>query len=120
MFLQELFEASEKSIEEVFLFGYCSSFAVALQQEIGGDFYAMVRNGVPLHVYVKKDGKNYDVRGERSTGQMALSLVGSIDSTGWKIEGPYTANNLPCKKVTDKKLELAKIFIASHKNRFKD
>src|ERR1035437_4847422 len=116
MFLQELFEASEKAIEEVFLFGYCASFAVALQQEIGGDFYAMVRNGVPLHVYVKKNGKNYDVKGERSTGQMALSLVGSLDN--WKIEGPYTADKLPCKKVTDKKLEQAKKFIASHKNRF--
>ena len=120
MLLQNLLEASEKALEDKFIYGACGSFAVALHDEIGGEFYAMFYKDEPYHIFIKKDSKNYDVKGKRNLPAMALSMVGSYDMENWKVEGPFTADKMPCKKPTPKNIELAKSFIASHKNRFKD
>lgn len=119
MFKDLLVEASIKAMEEKFLWGDCVSFATALKDAYGGEFYSLDRDGKPMHVYIKKNGKNYDVKGERSTGQIILSLAGSIDPEGWKVEGPYTADTVPCRKATPKSIETAKKFIEANKNRFK-
>ena len=88
--------------------------------KLGGDFYAMFYHNKPYHIFIKKDGKTYDVMGKRNLPAMARSMVGSYDMENWTVEGPFTADKMPCKKPTPKATELAKTFITTHKNRFKD
>jgi GNAT superfamily N-acetyltransferase len=107
-----------------FLFGGCASFAVALQQTIGGEIHVLYHDGVPsgpraYHAYVEKDGKKFDVKGQRGTYGMSLSLVGS--DALQRSSGPLTTQQLSetnLKKPDDKMIASAKRFIAEHPERF--
>lgn len=107
-----------ESVEDDFLFGDCASFAAALQDKIGGELYALSRRGKALHVFVKHNGKNYDVRGERSTNAMARSLVGSIQD--FEVHGPFTRDNQPCSAVKPKMVAKAAEYINKHKRLFEE
>jgi hypothetical protein len=114
--LPQIKKRIRESAEDDFLFGDCASFAAALQDKLGGEMYALTRRGKALHVFVKREGKNYDVRGARSTNAMARSIVGSIDD--FKVEGPFTKDNQPCQAVKPKKVALAAQFIDKNKRLF--
>lgn len=109
-------EITQKKAESDFLFGDCASFAVAFQQIYGGQLFALVRNEQPLHIFVKLNGKNYDVVGQRGTYSMALSIVGSGDN--FVVAGPYQLSDLPCRKATPKKIEIAKNYISVNSSRY--
>lgn len=77
---------SKSQAEDKFMLGHCRSFARALHQHIGGEIKALHKNGKELHVYVHKDGSNYDVHGKRSTGQMLINLDGSLENAHkWSV-----------------------------------
>lgn len=106
----------ETKVEDDFLFGDCASFAYAFQQKRGGEMHALVRNGKALHVFTRLDDKNYDVKGERSVGSMARSIVGSFD--GFTVEGPFTKDTQPCRAVSPKKVAVATAYIEKNPTKF--
>ena len=69
-----------KQADDKFLFGACLSFAIALQQRIGGTLKTLKRNGTSLHVFLEFAGKTYDVRGIRSFKAMARTVIGSTNN----------------------------------------
>lgn len=70
---------SQKQAEEKFQLGHCRSFAHALHSKIGGEIRGLKHRDREYHVYVHKDGHDYDVKGRRSTASMALGLTGSTE-----------------------------------------
>ena len=107
-------EVTQKKAHSDFMFGDCGSFAIALKQMIGGDIYSLVRDGKVLHVFVKANGQNYDVKGPRGTYSMAKDCVGSAD--GFSIEGPL-GNDLPV-RTNPKKIQVAIDYITANKKTF--
>jgi hypothetical protein len=109
-----LSEVTQKKVESDFMFGDCGSFAIALQKMIGGDIYALARNEKTLHVFVKANGRNYDVKGPRGTYSMAIDCVGNAD--GFSIDGPL-GNDLPV-MINSKKIQMATDYINANKHIF--
>lgn len=70
---------SKKSAEDRFLYGGCGSFALELQNKIGGDLYGISQNGKIYHVFIKKGDKSFDVKGIRSPVEMALGIFGTYE-----------------------------------------
>lgn len=108
----KLFEISKNKADEWFLFGHCASFAIALQEVLGGEIFVLSRRGVRLHAYLMVNGKSFDVRGRRSTHMMAISIVGSFDD--FITEGPFPKDQLPF-PVKDQKIQQAREYIAENK-----
>jgi hypothetical protein len=106
---------SQSKAEDKFMFGGCASFAIALQEKIGGDLHALTRGGKQLHVYVNKDGQAYDVTGKTSPVRMALKLVGS--ATGVSTE-KITKDKITTKAPNDKDVKIASTFIGANKGKF--
>ena len=109
-----LFEITKEKAASSFMFGGCGSFALALQKIIGGKIYSLVRDDKTLHLFVKLNGKNYDVKGQRGTYPMAMDCVGSTDRIN--IVGPLD-NNLPV-DVTPSKIKAATEYILANKSIF--
>jgi hypothetical protein len=104
---------SQKKAEDVFCFGHCRSFAYALHSKIGGEIRSLLNRGKEYHVYVHKDGDDYDVKGKRSTGSMALGLTGSID--GWTKGETIEPENM---KTSPKMIDQALKYIDDNKKKF--
>lgn len=96
---------TQRTAEIDFMFGDCASFAVAFQEEVGGEFFVLYQNEKPLHVFVKHNDKNFDVKGEGTLRSMVRSITGSLDTSDWEIKGPFTFEELPCRKSSPKKIE---------------
>ena len=101
---------------ETFVFGGCLSFAIALQKEIGGELYAISREGKKLHAFVKTPNGDYDVKGKRSTFQMTRDFSSHWD--GWKVEGPLEPSQIPFKN-TPKLVAKATEYITDNPRLFK-
>lgn len=115
MKVADLFEAiTANKAFDLFVFGGCGSFATALKAKIGGEIYVIAHNGKDMHAFVKKDGKNYDVKGERSTFQMTRDF--SSHWEGWKINGPV---DTPPFKKSDSMLKKATEYIEANPKLFK-
>ena len=84
-FKQFLIEAkkvySDKKAHDSFMYGHCRSFAKALHNKIGGEIKSLHKDGKEMHVYVHKDGKNYDVGGQRNHARMILDVDGSLHNS---------------------------------------
>ncbi len=105
---------SSKKAEEMFSFGHCRSFAHALHSKIGGEIHQMTKDGRLYHAYVKKNGKKYDVHGERSSHSMQRTLHGSIKSD--ITEEPIHDSEL--KKIKPNMVQHAHNYIDSNKKKF--
>lgn len=108
-------EITASKAEDHFLFGNCGSFAIALQNVLGGEIYSLVRGGVNLHAFVRVNGQDYDVKGPRGKTAMALSIVGSIE--GFSVVGPLASGDLPFRS-KPKMIQLATEYIESNKRLF--
>lgn len=109
---------TQKTAELDFMFGDCASFAVAFQEEVGGEFFVLYQNEKPLHVFVKHDSKNFDVKGSGTLRSMVRSITGSLDTSDWEIKGPFTFEELPCRKSSPKKIEKAREYIKANLKKF--
>lgn len=114
----EAIALTKKKAEEEFQFGNCSSFAVALQKLIGGEFFAIVdkRNGRQMHIYVKIGDKRYDVVGERHYRTMSRTLLGDADAC--EEVGPVNIAESNLRKPNPKWIEKAEQYIKANKKLF--
>lgn len=108
---------SQKKAEDKFMLGHCLSFAIALQSYAGGEIRVLTRNGKASHAYVKIGERNVDVKGSRSTVQMALDIYGSFDGVTSAIYMPSIHNNLT--KVNDKAIQQSRAYILANSRKFK-
>jgi hypothetical protein len=104
-FKQFIFEAkiSANKATELFVFGGCLSFAIALQKKIGGDIYAISHEGKKLHAFIRTSYGDFDVKGKRTTFQMTRDFSSAWD--GLAVDGPFKPEEIPFKinpKIVDK------------------
>jgi 8-oxo-dGTP pyrophosphatase MutT (NUDIX family)/RNA:NAD 2'-phosphotransferase (TPT1/KptA family)/GNAT superfamily N-acetyltransferase len=81
----------------------CGIFAVDFARKNGGEIYIMAADRgeewsdeIPYevtHAFVKKDGKTFDIRGERTPDKMAWEL----SMGGYSIKGPWTPDAFEAK-----------------------
>jgi hypothetical protein len=80
---------------ELFLFGGCLSFALALQKKIGGELYTISREGKDFHAFVRTSSGDFDVKGKRGKFSMIRDFSSHLDK--WEIKGPLDAKDIPFK-----------------------
>lgn len=81
----------------------CGIYAVDLAKKLGGSVYVLSAQGgepwseeIPYevtHAYAEKDGKTFDVRGERPVEEMAREL----NISGYNLKGPWSPEEFEAK-----------------------
>jgi hypothetical protein len=82
---------------ELFVFGGCLSFAIALQQKIGGELFVISHDGKKLHAFVRTKDGDFDVKGKRTTFQMTRDFSSSWE--GWTVDGLFKPEEIPFKNL---------------------
>lgn len=118
--LNQIIEAakpySDKQAHDHFMYGHCRSFAHALHHKIGGEIRSLHRDNKELHVYVHKDGNNYDHKGKRSHVSMIMDVAGSLDDAHkWK---EHSVDHTKM-KTNPKMVDNAHKYIEANKHKFK-
>jgi hypothetical protein len=115
-FINEAKISANKALE-LFVFGGCLSFAVALQKKIGGEIFVISHEGKKLHAFIRTPNGDFDVKGKRGTFSMTRDF--SSYYHGWEVEGPLEPSQIPFKN-TPKLVEKAEQYINDNPQLFKD
>ena len=106
---------SDKQAHDAFMYGHCRSFAHALHSKIGGEVRALHKDGKQLHVFVHKDGSNYDHRGKRGHASMIMDADGTLEHAHRWSEHPVNHEKM---KTNPKMIENASKYIDANKHKF--
>lgn len=107
---------SDKKAHDTFMYGHCRSFACALQKHMGGQIKALHKDGREHHVYVHKDGHNYDHKGRRGHASMIMDTDGSLDSAHRWSEHDVDPSKM---KTKENMVQHAERYIAANKHKFR-
>lgn len=108
---------SANKAAELFMFGGCLSFAIALQKHLGGEIFVISRDGEKLHAFIRTPQGDFDVKGKRaSKWSMIRDFSSHLDK--WEVEGPMEPSQIPFKN-TPKLVAKAEQYINDNPQLFK-